>query len=101
MEKFTDSAITKLMEGSLEEAIEGKDGHWHNKHKGHGSTEGIYINWLTITNGLKKSIIADVHRLRNHPLVSKKIPIYGYIYDVHNGELIPVPEAMKTGAARK
>jgi hypothetical protein len=29
-----------------------------------------------------------------------KIRIYGYIYDVETGELLPVPEAMKIGAPK-
>jgi carbonic anhydrase len=26
-------------------------------------------------------VIADVKRIRSHPLIPKSIPIYGYIYD--------------------
>ncbi|MBP1152576.1 carbonic anhydrase, partial [Methylocaldum sp. RMAD-M] len=39
----------------------------------------------------------DVRRIRNHTLVPKNIPIYGFIYDVRSGKLIEVPEAMKAG----
>lgn len=39
----------------------------------------------------------DVRRIRNHPLVPKEIPIYGYIYDVKTGKLIEVPEATAVG----
>src|ERR1700687_524346 len=69
MEKFTDVIMQRLLNGSLEKAKIDSHGHWHNTHKGHGSTEGLYINWLTINDGLKKSVLADVTRLRNHPLV--------------------------------
>ena len=41
----------------------------------------------------------DVARIRNHPLVPKSIPIYGYIYDVKTGKLIEVPEATRIGKA--
>jgi|SRR4030095_271902 len=101
METFTDVTMRNLMKESLEKAIVDKHGHWHNKYKGHGSTEALYIDWLTINSGLNKSVIADVTRIRNHPLVSKQIPIYGYIYDVYTGKLIPVPTAMKIGAVKK
>lgn len=36
-------------------------------------------------------------RIRNHILVPKNIPIYGFIYDVKSGKLIEVPEAMTAG----
>jgi hypothetical protein len=39
-------------------------------------------------------------RIREHPLVSKDIPIYGYIYDVYSGNLVEVTEATKAGRPR-
>ena len=44
-------------------------------------------------------MVEDVVRIRNHPLVPKNIPIYGYIYDVKNGHLVEVNEATKAGQA--
>ena len=44
-------------------------------------------------------MVDDVVRIRNHPLVPKNIPIYGYIYDVKNGRLVEVNEATKAGKA--
>jgi carbonic anhydrase len=41
-----------------------------------------------------------VRRIRNHPLVPKTIPIYGYIYDVRSGKLLEVPDAMSAGQAQ-
>jgi carbonic anhydrase len=38
-----------------------------------------------------------VLRIRNHPLVPKTIPVYGYIYDVRTGRLIEVPDAIAAG----
>ena len=35
-----------------------------------------------------KSVVADVRRIRNHPLVPGEIPIYGYLFDVKTGELV-------------
>jgi carbonic anhydrase len=66
--------------------------------KGPGSYEGRYINWLTIADA-EGSVVEDVARIRNHPLVPKNIPIYGYIYDVRSGRLVEVPAATKVGQA--
>jgi carbonic anhydrase len=41
--------------------------------------------------------VDDVRRIREHPLVFRKIPIYGYVYDVHSGNLIEVKEASEAG----
>ena len=46
-----------------------------------------------------QAVVDDVNRLRNHPLIPKSIPIYGYVYDVATGELIEVEGAKKAGAA--
>jgi carbonic anhydrase len=71
---------------------------WRDLGDGPGSTEGNYINWLTFSdNG--KSVVEDVTRIRNHPLVPTDIPIYGYIYDVKSGELLEVPQATTAGKA--
>lgn len=58
------------------------------------------INWLTIDNGLAESVLKDVKLIRNHPLIPKNIPIYGFVFDVLTGDLIPVPKAMKAGRAK-
>ncbi|MGH6820689.1 MAG: carbonic anhydrase, partial [Methylocella sp.] len=42
----------------------------------------------------------DVKRIRSHPLVPGRIPIYGYYYDVKSGRLVEVPEAMAAGKAK-
>ena len=38
-------------------------------------------------------------RIRKHPLVPGRIPIYGYIYDVKTGRLIEVEDATAAGRA--
>lgn len=43
--------------------------------------------------------IDDVTYIRNHPLISKRLPIYGYIYDVQTSELHPVEQANRIGQA--
>jgi len=45
------------------------------------------------------SVVEDVSRIRNHPLMPNEIPIYGYSYDVRTGELVDVPDAAPAGAA--
>lgn len=99
METFTDEIMRGLLAKSLETSKIGKAG-WRDVGNGPGSTEGDYIDWLTIGNNAK-SVVADVARIRNHPLVPRNIPIYGYIYDVKTGKLVEVKEATKVGKAGK
>ena len=71
---------------------------WRDVGKGPGSIDGKFIKWHTISD-LAGSVVEDVVRIRNHPLVAKNITIYGYIYDVKNGRLVEVNEATKAGQA--
>lgn len=95
MEFFTNDVMSGLLASSLETAHLGADG-FTDIGKGPGSTEGRYINWLTIADA-EGSVVEDVARIRNHPLVPKNIPVYGYIYDVRSGRLIEVPAATAAG----
>ncbi len=97
METFTDEIMRGLLAQSLDTATVDESG-WHDTGAGPGSTEGDYIDWLTIEDNAK-SVTADVRRIRNHPLVPKDIPIHGYIYDVTSGRLAEVPEATAAGRA--
>jgi carbonic anhydrase len=54
------------------------------------------VKWHTIRDQAS-SVAQDVRRIREHPLVAKHIPIYGYIYDVHSGNLVEVTEATEAG----
>ena len=45
-------------------------------------------------------MVEDVARIRNHPLVPGRIPIYGYVYEVETGRLVEIPEAIAAGKAR-
>lgn len=58
--------------------------------------EGHFVNWMTISNR-EKSVVEDVSRIRNHPLVDPEVPIYGYIPDLATGAMQPVPEANAIG----
>ena len=97
MEFFTDDVMRGLLASSLETAALGADG-FSDVGTGPGSTEGNYIDWLTISDNAQ-SVVDDVTRIRTHPLVPNRIPIYGYIYDVATGQLVEVPDATKAGAA--
>jgi carbonic anhydrase len=95
MELFTDGVMGELLDDSLETAqFDGKT--WSNPKHGEGASAGRFIKWHTITDQ-PSSVADDVRRIRQHPLVSSKIPIYGYLYDVHSGNLIEVKEATDAG----
>jgi carbonic anhydrase len=95
MEFFTDEVMRDLLASSLETAALGEDGFRDVGH-GPGSAEARYIDWLTIGDNAQ-SVTEDVTRIRSHPLVPGRIPVYGYIYDVTTGRLVEVPEATKAG----
>jgi carbonic anhydrase len=97
METFTDEVIRGLLAKSLTPAAIDARG-WHDTGQGPGSTEALFIDWLTIGDQAA-SVCADVQRIRTHPLVPRDIPVYGYIYDVKTGRLVEVPEATRLGTA--
>ena len=95
METFTDEIMRDLLASSLKTASVDETG-WHDSGDGPGSTEGNYIDWLTITDNAE-SVVEDVKRIKNHPLVPAEIPVYGYIYDVGTGRLVEIPDATAAG----
>jgi carbonic anhydrase len=98
MELFTDDVIGDLLADSLETAkFDGKA--WSNPKHGHGASAGQFVKWHTIKDQAS-SVVQDVRRIREHPLVAKHIPIYGYTYDVHSGNLVEVTEATEAGRKR-
>jgi carbonic anhydrase len=97
MEFFTDGVMRGLLASSLETAELTASG-FHDVGKGPGSKEGEFIDWLTIADQ-KGAVVDDVRRVRNHPLVPRSIPIYGYVYDVKSGKLIEVEAATQAGKA--
>jgi len=97
MELFTDEIMRDLLASSLATAsFDGKV--WRDSGAGPGSSEGHFVDWLTI-KAQGQSVVADVRRIRSHPLVPRDIPIYGYVYDVATGKLVEVPEATLAGKA--
>jgi carbonic anhydrase len=97
MEFFTDDAMRGLLGQSLETAELGPEG-FRDVGNGPGSSEAKYVDWLTIDD-TTQSVVEDVRRIRAHPLVPGRIPIYGYVYDVRTGRLDEVPEATAAGRA--
>lgn len=97
MEFFDDERMRDLLAQSLETAELGEDG-FRDVGSGPGSAEARYIDWLTIADG-EKSVVEDVTRIRTHPLVPRRIPIYGYVYDVKTGRLVEIPDATAVGRA--
>jgi carbonic anhydrase len=89
--------MRKLLENSLDTAVVDESG-WHDVGKTPGSTEGEFIDWLTIDDQ-ERSLLRDVRRLRAHPLVPAYIPIFAYVYDVKTGRLREVPAATEAGRA--
>ncbi len=98
MELFTDDIIRTLLSKSLKTATVDEKG-WRNAEESGGSDAANFISFLTIKN-LEGSVVEDVQRIKDHPLVAKDIPVYGYIYDVKSGKLIEVPAATAIGKAQ-
>jgi carbonic anhydrase len=96
MEFFTNDSIRGLLQSSLETAELTPNG-FRDVGKGPGSRAGEYIEWLTIKDQ-RQSVLDDVNRIRNHPLIPKSISVYGYIYDVASGKLLEVEGARALGA---
>ena len=97
MELFADEVIADLLEDDLgTAAFDGKK--WSNPHHHGGHAAGHFIKWHTISHN-ENSVTLDVRRIREHPLVPKTIPIYGFIYDVRTGRLNEVKAATAAGKA--
>ncbi len=96
MELFSDEVIRGLLAQSLKTARH--DGHQWVDDGGGGSRQGDFIDWLTIREQ-QESVTTDVERIRQHPLVPRDIPIYGYVYQVESGKLVEVPAATALGRA--
>ena len=97
MEFFTNDIMRGLLNSSLETAELTRNG-FRDVGKGPGSRAGEYIEWLTITDQ-KQAVLDDVARIRNHDLVPKSIPVYGYLYDIRSGKLLEVEGARAVGAS--
>jgi len=97
MEFFDDERMRELLAQSLETAELGPDG-FQDVGSGPGCIDTHIIDWLTISDR-EGSVVEDVTRIRAHPLVPPRIPIYGYVYDVKTGRLVEIAEATEAGRA--
>lgn len=98
MELFSDEIMGNLLEDNL--ATAAFDGaNWSNPQHGGGCKGGHFIKWHTIRSQ-EDSVLQDVERIREHPLVPKNVPVYGYIYDVKTGKINEVAKATAAGRAR-
>lgn len=88
MELFDGPTMAGLLENSR--ATASFDGtSWTNPQSEGGSPDGWHVAWLTFKD-LAQSVRDDVARIRNHPLTPKDVPVWGFIYDVKSGQLLPV-----------
>ena len=88
LSKITDEKMASLLESDLETASF-ENGDWNsnkNDNTESGSSFGHQVEWNTFLD-LKKSILEDIEKIKNHPLTPSYINIYGLIYDVKTGEL--------------
>jgi carbonic anhydrase len=97
MEFFTNEVMRGLLANSLETAALTDKG-YQDVGNGRGSRAGEFIEWLPIGDQ-EQSVRDDVQRIREHPLVPKRISIYGYIYDVKSGRLLEVADAQRPAEA--
>jgi carbonic anhydrase len=99
MQSFTDDVMARLLETSLETAELTPKG-WRNSKEEFGSSEGRFIRWFTISDP-EETLVTDVRRIREHPLVSPTVSIHGFLFDVKTGRLMEVPEARRIGQATR
>jgi carbonic anhydrase len=98
MELFSDEVMADLLDDDLATAsFDGKA--WSNPHHHGGHAAGHFIKWHTIKDQ-ESSVVQDVRRIREHPLVPSNVPIYGYIYDVKTGRLNEVKAATEAGTPK-
>lgn len=98
MQTFANEIMADLLTSSLKTAGVDASG-WHDSGDGPGTGDGKFIQWLTISD-LDQSVVDDVRRIRDSPMVPSDIPIYGYVYDCKTGKLNKVKEATAAGMAR-
>jgi carbonic anhydrase len=97
MQGCTDDDIRHLL--GLPDGHSHEGTQWQDVSRSAQTPSGDFAEWGTFTD-LAQSIVSDVERIRNHPLVAPEIAIYGYIYHVHHGRLEAVAEANRIGRPR-
>ncbi|KAG0008680.1 hypothetical protein BGZ80_003176 [Entomortierella chlamydospora] len=66
-----------------------KEGDAHVIRNAGGRTDASHIDFLPFSK-LEQNVREDVAFLRNSPLIPKSVNIYGYVFDVATGRLVPV-----------
>lgn len=65
-----------------------------------GSTTAASMDFYPIHN-LEETVLEDVQKIRNHPLVLPQMSIYGFIFDVETGKLHEVEAASIAGMPKE
>lgn len=99
MQTFNNEIMGDLLSGSLNGATVDASG-WHDSNAGGGTTDGKFVEWLTIKDQAS-SVLADVQRIRSNSMVPDDIPIYGYVYNTDTGALEEVKEATAAGRVKQ
>ena len=98
MEFFSNDAHERPVRPSLETAALGPGGSTTPAPAG---LERGQVHRLAHDRRHRGRVVDDVQRIRSHPLVPGRIPIYGYLYDVKTGKLIEIPAATGRGRAAR
>ena len=85
MATFDNGVMGDLLAGSLNTAVR-RDGVWRNVDEEGGTVEGRFCEWHAFGD-LRRSVTDDVERIRCHPMVSKKVSVFGFVYDCGSGAL--------------
>jgi len=87
MALFSDETSQELLAETLNAARQRKE-----RVKRNDAQAGAVIDWVALRDE-RHSLIADVERIRKHPLVPADVAIYGYIYQTETGRLVAVQQA--------
>lgn len=85
LEKVSDPEVRHLLHKSLGPAHLG-DPTPTEKNNSDRFRQADYVSFLAFKN-LEESVVDDVYRFKNSPLVSEKVAVSGYVYDVETGAL--------------
>jgi len=74
METFDNATMGDLLASSLKTSSVDASG-WHDSGAGPGTTDGTFIEWLTIKDQAQ-SVLADVTRIKSSSMVPSGIPVF-------------------------
>lgn len=86
MEKVDDPTVRHLLHETLGPAHLGDKVKGHDKGNYDKYHQADYIAFLAFPE-VEQSVVNDVAKLRQNPLISKKVKLAGYVYDVETGKL--------------